>query len=68
MNKSLNYEGAAGTSGDYSGATASMKQLGKDPEKSLLSDLRVATDKFFMGNENFLPDIKDVCSNHLIYL
>ena len=32
-----------------------------DPEKSVMSDLRVATDKFFMGrDENYLPEIKDV--------
>jgi hypothetical protein len=42
-----------------------MKHIGKslDADKSqtaVLSDLRQATDKFFFGNENFLPDIKDV--------
>jgi hypothetical protein len=37
--------------------TTSTNKLGKsiDTEKHLLSDLRVATDKFFMGNENFFP-------------
>jgi hypothetical protein len=52
----------------YQGATGSSKQLIKsiDHDKvkdALMSDLRVATDKFFMGanNENyFLPEIKDV--------
>ena len=47
---------------DYSGSsTTQFKQLQRssaDPDKthlSHMSDLRVATDKFFMGNENFLP-------------
>jgi hypothetical protein len=34
-----------------------------DPDKTqhhIMQDLRVATDKFFMGNENFLPSIGDV--------
>jgi hypothetical protein len=39
--------------------TTSTNKLGKsiDAEKHLTSDLRVATDKFFMGNENFFPQI-----------
>lgn len=54
--------------GDEYPGMQSSKNLVKtvDPEKahnSLMSDLRVATDKFFLTgqkDENFLPDIKDV--------
>jgi len=53
---------------EYQGMQQSSKNLVKtvDPEKahsSLISDLRVATDKFFLNgqkDENFLPEIKDV--------
>ncbi len=55
---------------DYMGAGSSAKLKGiSDPDKmhtALMSDLRVATDKFFIGgqtrdeNVNFLPEIKDV--------
>ena len=55
---------------EYTGAaTSSTKHLGKsqDPEKiqtAVLSETRVATDKFFFGNENMFPDIKDVSTIH----
>ena len=40
-----------------------------DPEKSVMSDLRVATDKFFMGrDENYLPEIKDVSVSNIMIL
>lgn len=51
--------------------TTSTNKLGKsiDAEKHLLSDLRVATDKFFMGNENFFPQItNDVTFITLIFI
>lgn len=67
MHKSMNI-GA----GDNEQITSS-KQFAKvpgDPEKTqtaLISDLRVATDKFFMGNENFLSDLaKDVSQFRLM--